>query len=149
MKLNANIESVMTANLSLKMTSTRPYLLRAIYEWLIDNQLTPYILVDAGMPNVKVPEQFVEDGKIILNIEPQAVGRLRIGNDAVEFDARFSGIGYHLFIPMLAIKAIYAFENGRGMVFNEEEDSGDKNPPPPSNQTALLKRGRPNLKIVK
>ncbi len=139
----------MTSSPSVKMTSSRPYLLRAIYEWLIDNQLTPYIMVDAVIPNVEVPERFVEDGKIILNIEPQAVGRLRMGNDAVEFDARFSGIAHHIFIPISAIKAIYAFENGRGMVFNEEEDGGDGNPPPPLSQKSPVKRGRPNLKIVK
>lgn len=137
----------MTSSRFIKMTTSRPYLLRAIYEWLLDNQLTPYIMVDAMLPKVEVPEQFVEDGKIILNIEPQAVGRLRMGNDAVEFDARFSGIAYHIFIPIVAIKAIYSFENGRGMVFNEEEDD-DSGHPPPSSHSAI-KRGRPNLKIVK
>ena len=113
------------------MNSSRPYLLRAIYEWLIDNQLTPYLMVDAMMPHVEVPERFIEDGKIVLNIEPQAVGALRLGNDAVEFDARFSGIAHHIYVPIQAVKAVYAFENGRGMVFNEEEDEeggGDTDP---------------------
>lgn len=135
------------------MIPSRPYLLRAIYEWLIDNQLTPYIMVDAMIPNVEVPERFVEDGKIVLNIEPQAAGRLRIGNDAVEFDASFSGITHHIFIPMLAIKAIYAFENGRGMVFNDEEmdRGGDWRipPSPKTGSTTLVKKGKPTLKIVK
>jgi stringent starvation protein B len=130
------------------MNSSRPYLLRAIYEWLVDNTLTPYIMVDAMIPHVEVPERFVEDGKIVLNIEPQAVGNLRLGNDAVEFDARFSGIGHHIFIPIQAIKAVYAFENGRGMVFSEEDDDDQHNPPPCGTKPPA-KKGRPNLKVVK
>jgi stringent starvation protein B len=133
------------------MTSSRPYLLRAIYEWLVDNQLTPYIMVDANSPQVAVPTRYVEDGKIVLNIEPQAVGALRMGNDAVEFDARFSGVAHHVYVPIRAVKAIYAFENGRGMVFGDEEDDGTT---PPSSTTTTdqkigVKKGRPELKIVK
>ena|SRR3990167_3261127 len=143
------------------MNSSRPYLLRAIYEWLVDNELTPYILVDATAPEVSVPERYVEEGKIILNIEMQAVGNLQLGNDAVEFDARFSGVAHHIYIPMLAVKAIYAFENGRGMVFNEDESGGHpsppQSPPPPPPPPSAGKdvfakknpRGRPNLKVVK
>ncbi|ABS78429.1 stringent starvation protein B [Coxiella burnetii RSA 331] len=138
--------------MAFEMNSSRPYLVRAIYDWVVDNQLTPYIMVDALMPDVEVPERFVENGKIVLNIEPQAVGRLRMGNDAVEFDARFSGVAHHIFIPVRAIKAIYAFENGRGMVFTEDEDGGnDGRTSPPSNSSVYkpVKKGRPNLKIVK
>ena len=129
------------------ISSSRPYLIRAIYDWLVDNRLTPYVMVDAGVPDVKAPEQFIEDGKIVLNIAPQAVGSLSLGNDALEFEASFSGIVHHLHIPVKAVKAIYAFENGRGMVFHEDDDqpdSGDATPPkndPP--------KGRPNLRIVK
>lgn len=130
------------------MNSSRPYLLRAIYEWLIDNTLTPYIMVDVIIPGVEVPKHFVENGQIVLNIEPQAVGNLRLGNDAVEFDARFSGVVHHIFIPVRAVKAIYAFENGRGMVFSEEED-GDEHNPPPSGIKPPIKKGRANLKVVK
>ena len=142
-----------TSSPSMKMISSR-HLLQAIYEWLIDKELTPYIMVDAMMPNVEVPKRFTEDGKIILNIKPQAVGRLRIDNDAVEFDARFSRIAHHLFIPIPAIKTIYAFENGRGVIFNEKEDGtggdGDENPLPlPPSQKAPVHQGRPKLKIVK
>ncbi len=129
------------------MTSSRPYLLRAIYEWLIDNQLTPYIMVDAMMLGVEVPERFVEDGKIILNVEAQAVAHLRLGNDAIEFDARFSGISHHVFVPIRAVKAIYAYENGRGMVFGDEE--GDDGQASSGKQKHPTKKGRPNLKIVK
>lgn len=129
------------------MTSSRPYLLRAIYEWLIDNRLTPYIMVDALLPHVEVPERFVEDGKIVLNIEPQAVMRLQLGNEALEFDARFSGISQHIYVPIRAVKAIYAFENGRGMVFSEEDNAGD--PPPAHELKSSTKKTKPNLKIVK
>lgn len=135
------------------MIPSRPYLLRALYEWLIDSQLTPYIMVDAMMPDVEVPERFVEDGKIVLNIEPQAAGRLRMGNDAIEFDARFSGIAHHIFIPVSAVKAIYAFENGRGMVFNDKDvyggGSDGGNQPPPTTGSGLVRKSRPTLKIVK
>ena len=107
------------------MNSSRPYLIRAIYEWVVDNTLTPYMLVDATMPNVAVPERFVEDGKIILNIAPQAIGGLNLGNESVEFDARFSGIAQHVYVPVQAVKAVYAFENGRGMVFSDDEGDDD------------------------
>lgn len=139
------------------MNSSRPYLLRAIYEWVIDNQLTPYIVVDAVVPAVEVPQRFVENAKIVLSIEPRAVGKLRMGDDAVEFDARFSGVAHHIFIPTRAIKAIYAFENGRGMIFTEEEDDGNDGKISFSSNNSgcsdkLMKQGnqgRPNLKIVK
>jgi stringent starvation protein B len=138
------------------MTSSRPYLIRAIYEWLVDNQLTPYLMVDAKYPDVDVPSQHIEDGKIVLNIEPQAVGNLSMKNDAVEFDARFSGVARHLYLPVLSIKAIYAFENGRGMIFSEDDEDDDvggeygiatdeSKAPEPKDK----KKGRPSLKIVK
>ena len=134
------------------MTSSRPYLLRAIYQWLVDNRLTPYILVNAMAPHVEVPERFVEDGKIILNIAEEAVAGLRLENDFVEFDARFSGITHHLFIPMHAVYAIYAYENGRGMMFNEG-DLGDDEPPPTvtpgSSPSRPPRKTKPQLKVVK
>lgn len=131
------------------MTSSRPYLLRAMYEWLADNALTPYIMIDAKLPGVAVPDRYVEDGKIVLNIDAQAVGALRMGNDAVEFDARFSGVAYHIYVPVPAVQAIYAFENGRGMVFGEEEE-GESSPPPVMQEAKpTIKKGRPELKIIK
>ena len=141
--------------MSFKMNSSRPYLLRAIYEWIIDNQLTPYIVVDAMVPAVEVPQRCVENAKIVLSIEPRAVGKLRMGDDAVEFDARFSGVAHHIFIPTQAIRAIYAFENGRGMIFTEEGngDGNDGKTPFSSDNSGcsdkLMRQGRPNLKIVK
>lgn len=144
------------------MTSSRPYLLRAIFDWLLDNGLTPYVMVDATQPNVAVPERFVEEGKIVLNIAPQAVGNLALGNETMEFDARFSGVSQHVYVPIDAVMAIYAFENGRGMVFGEDDDGGgpDDNSPrsgklhtigKPEKGNGPTKPGgkKPNLKIVK
>jgi len=132
------------------MTSSRPYLLRGIYDWLVDNRLTPYIMVDALFPHVMVPEQFVENGKIVLNIAPQAVANLQLNNDAVEFDARFSGVAHHIYIPVMAVKAIYAVENGRGMVFNEDDENDDDgNGPNPDDPKPPRHKGKPQLKVVK
>lgn len=130
------------------MTSSRPYLLRAMYEWLLDNSQTPYLMVNAASSGVVVPEKFVENGKIVLNVETTAVGNFRMGNDAVEFDARFKGQPFHVYLPMPAVMAIYSFENGRGMVFNEDDQSDDGSdggdgPAPPK------KKGRPSLKVIK
>ncbi len=102
------------------MTSSRPYLLKAIYEWISDNHLTPYLLVDALQENVQVPQQFVEDGKIVLNISLTAVRNLELEKDYISFNARFSGQPMQVYIPMTAALAIYAAENGQGMVFPEE-----------------------------
>lgn len=108
------------------MIPTRPYLIRAFYEWIIDNQLTPYILVDAEDPEVQVPQTFIEDGKIVLNICDTAANKLRMGNQVVTFDAKFSGDEMSIVAPVKNILAIYAKENGRGMVFGpEDEDWGD------------------------
>ena len=128
------------------MTSSRPYLIRAIYEWLVDNQLTPYVMVDAMAPHVEIPENYIEDGKIILNIAPMAVRDLSMTNTDIRFDARFSGITHHIYAPMQSVMAIYAFENGRGMVFSDEDD-GDTEPPEPGKPPRG--RGKPNLKVVK
>jgi stringent starvation protein B len=133
------------------ITSSRPYLIRAIYEWLVDNQLTPYVMVDAMAPHVEVPQQYVEDGKIVLNIAPQAVRGLNMNNEEIEFDARFSGITKHIYVPIMAVGAIYAFENGRGMVFSDEDE--DMPPPDGSGGDAKKskppKKGKPNLRVVK
>ncbi|WJW74835.1 ClpXP protease specificity-enhancing factor [Thiohalobacter sp. IOR34] len=127
------------------MTPSRPYLLRAINEWILDNQLTPYLLVDAEQPGVEVPRQFVENGKIVLNINPQAVQDLHLGNEALSFNARFQGKPWQIHIPIEAVLAIYAQENGRGMMFSEEEG----NEPPPSDDGQPPRGGRPSLKVVK
>lgn len=102
------------------MTSNRPYLLRAVHEWICDNGLTPYLLVDAGHAGVVVPPQVVNEGKVVLNIAPRAVARLEIGNDVVTCMARFSGVSQSIQVPIAAVQAIYARENGQGMLMAED-----------------------------
>ena len=131
------------------MTSNRPYLIRALYEWLLDNDLTPHLLVDADYENVEVPRQFVEEGRIVLNINPSAVMNLEMTNEMISFNARFGGKETDVLIPPLAVLGIYARENGRGMLFPDElegeeseDDPDDTDPTPPP-------KGRPALKVVK
>lgn len=128
------------------MTSRRPYLIRAIYEWVLDNELTPYLLVDATYPDTELPQQYIEDGRIVLNISPQSVRFLDINNDQISFTARFSGSSQTLFFPIGSVLAIYAKENGNGMLFD-----ADDVPPPSSPTTKPTKKasGRPILKVVK
>jgi stringent starvation protein B len=102
------------------MTSTRPYLIRAIHEWACDNGFTPHLLVDATGNDVTVPTEFVKDGKIILNIAHSAVSNLSLGNDFISFNARFSGVAREIFVPTSAVRAIYARENGVGMVLPDD-----------------------------
>lgn len=102
------------------MTSHRPYLLRALYEWIVDNGMTPHVLVDAGQPGVRVPQHAVKDGKVVLNIAERAVMHLQMDNEAVRFSARFGGVSHHVDVPVAAIVAIYARETGQGMVLPED-----------------------------
>jgi len=105
-------------------TSTKPYLLRAIYEWCVDSGYTPYISVVVG-PQTRVPVEYVRDGEIVLNIGPLATSRLSMGNDFIECTARFSGVARELSVPVSAVAAIYARENGHGMSFEVERASGE------------------------
>ncbi len=126
------------------MTSNRPYLLRALNEWIVDNGLTPYLLVDAQYPGTIVPNEFLQDGKIILNISNSAVKDLSLGNEVITCNARFSGKSMELFVPVGAVTAIYAKENGMGLLFPEEDTTG--------NNTGLSQsqdQKKPDLKIVK
>ena len=107
------------------ISSNRPYLIRALYEWLVDNDLTPHLLVDAGQEHVRVPSQFVRDGRIVLNIGPSAVNRLELGNKVICFNARFLGKSMDVLVPPAAVLGIYAKEDGRGMLFPEEEGDDD------------------------
>lgn len=111
------------------MISTRPYLIRAFYEWIVDSDCTPHIVVNAEEKDVVVPQEFVEGGQIVLNVSMPAVHNLALNNEAVSFQARFGGVAHDVYVPTHAVLAIYARENGRGMVFSEEEDS-----PPPGEQ---------------
>lgn len=129
------------------MTSSRPYIMRALYEWIVDNDCTPYVLVDASAADVMVPQQFVKDDQIVLNISPGAVMDLNISNEAVGFNGRFGGVATDVYVPISAVVGIYARENGQGMVFDPEEDGiepPDDSPPEPDKP-----EGRPSLKIVR
>ena len=105
----------------LNLTPTRPYLARAMYEWICDNNLTPYMLVDATQPHTEVPQQFVNDGQIVLNVVPHAVHMLNMSNDAVTFSARFGGVSRDIYVPINALLGIYAKENGQGLFFDPDE----------------------------
>lgn len=126
------------------MTSNRPYLIRAIHAWVVDNDCTPYLLVDALQPGVEVPEEHVEEGRIVLNISPRATERLLLGDDAIEFHARFGGRPTTVHVPITAVLAIYARENGQGMMFPPEEGGDEPPPDKPSRDDR-----RPALKVVK
>lgn len=130
------------------MTSSRPYLVRALYEWIVDNGMTPYLLVDAKFDQVTVPIEHVEDGKIILNVGPMAVTGIILGNDDVTFSARFSGNPFSVYLPIHSILAIYAKENGQGMMFGEDDGSG---PDPQNNGSddGGADNKRPSLRVVK
>ncbi|HGM6861681.1 TPA: ClpXP protease specificity-enhancing factor [Serratia rubidaea] len=103
-----------------QMTPRRPYLLRAFYDWLLDNQLTPHLVVDVTRPDVQVPMEFARDGQIVLNIAPRAVGNLQLGDNEVSFNARFGGVPRQVLVPLAAVLAIYARENGAGTMFEPE-----------------------------
>ena len=102
------------------MSSQRPYLLRALYEWIADNGMTPHVLVDARMPGVRVPVHAVKDGRIVLNIAERAVAKLELGNDAIRFTARFAGVSQAVMVPLEAVIAIYSRETGQGMAMPDE-----------------------------
>lgn len=134
------------------LSPTRPYLARAIYEWICDNQLTPYLLVDATQPNTMVPDQFVKDGQIVLNIAPHAVHQFHISNDAISFSARFGGVARDLYIPIQAVLGIYARENSQGLFFDPEEYAhiqSEENPlQSESAEEADTAKKKPNLRIL-
>jgi stringent starvation protein B len=141
-----------------KMTSNRPYLARAIYDWLVDNLLTPHVVVDAHTPGVSVPQQYVSNGQIILNIAPRAVGNFHMDLEAISFTTRFGGIPSNIYVPMPAVLGIYARENGQGMMFGpdliaDDEPPEDDPPPPPRTLKSVpskpSKAGKPTLKVIK
>ena len=133
------------------MHSTRPYLVRALYQWIADNQMTPHLTVDANYPGVRVPKQYIQDGKIILNISPSAVDDLSLENNSwVTFSARFSGVLQEIRLPTMSIMAVYAAENGRGMVFDPEETPPDDGGISDGDSDPLKKPdGKPHLEVVK
>lgn len=146
------------------MTPSRAYLLRALHEWILDNDSTPHMVVDATINDVMVPEHFVSDGQIVLNISPSAVQGLHLGDEAVEFSARFGGVSMHVYVPILAVMAVYAKETGEGMGFGFEPGiPGPDDPRPPSSPIKAVDKPkvpgtvspisgrakRPTLKVVK
>jgi stringent starvation protein B len=145
--------------------SRRPYLLRAMHEWMIDCGQTPHLIVDATRPHVQVPRAYVKDDRIVLNLSPAATQDLNLGNEWVMFSARFAGVVHHVQLPVSAVLGIYARENGQGMVFPDDEaaaptgSTADKpaqdsagEPPgdePPPTAPGSEPRSRSHLKIVK
>ena len=134
------------------MSSNRPYLLRALYEWIGDNDMTPYLLVDAGRDGVQVPHSTIKDGRVVLNIAARAVAQLDMGNRDIRFMARFGGVSQSVIVPVTAVLAIYAQETGQGMMLPEDgavlppdEDPSDDSPDPVDDGP---KRGG-HLRIVK
>ena len=127
----------------------RPYLLRAMHQWMTDSGHTPHLIVDAERAGVEVPRAYVKEGKIVLNVSSTATQRLQLGNENVEFDARFAGVIHRLRFPVSAVLGIYARETGEGMVFSEQ-DLGPE-PPPPTTPTTPpeVENKRPQLKLVK
>ena len=124
--------------------------MRALYEWIADNECTPYMLVDASVKDVLVPRQFVKEGQIVLNISAGAVVDLEISNDAVSFNGRFGGVATDIYVPVAAVIGIYARENGQGMVFDAEDNPDDGDTPPDDSPTSPSRpEGRPSLKVVK
>ncbi len=139
------------------MSSSRPYVMRALYEWILDNDCTPYVLVNAEEAGVDVPRQYVKDGQIVLNISPNAVVDLVIDNDSLHFNGRFGGVPIDVFVPMASVVGIYARENGQGMVFDRDDSPW---PEPPDGPPGSGGNGggpgkgnggdkRPSLKVVK
>lgn len=143
------------------MRSRRPYLLRAMYEWMVDTRQTPHILVDARQDGVVVPQASVHEGRIVLNIGTSAAHRLVLGNEQVEFDARFGGVSHHVVVPLAAVLAVYARETGQGMMFGLEDGepveapaaAGEgfepEDPTPGAAAPSATKKGRAKLKVVK
>lgn len=134
------------------MTPSRPYLIRAIYQWVVDNGTTPHLLVDVSKPSVKVPQEYVENNKIILNIGPMAAHGLILGNERIEFSARFAGKSLSVVVPIDSVLAIYARENGQGMVFNDDRShkTGETAARESAREDKPIKpSSRPRLRVVK
>ncbi len=132
------------------MTSSKPYLIRGLYEWLLDNEVTPYVLVDTSNPAVQIPRGIATDGKVVLNLSPGAIQQLEMTNEYLSFSARFSGVAQDVYCPIASVLAIYARENGEGMMFTSDADQVQIDSVEKSDMNAT--EGKPNkhgLKIVK
>lgn len=132
------------------MSSSKPYMMRALYEWIVDNNCTPHIVVDAHSSGVMVPQDYVnKNGEIVLNISPSAVQDLSLDNDAVRFSARFAGVSHDIYVPSAAVLGIYARENGRGMMFELESEPEPEPPKPESPAPSPGPAKKPGLRLVK
>ncbi len=132
------------------MTSSRPYMIRALYEWVVDNGFTPVIMVNASAEGARLPQQYVNaDGQIILNISPTAVIDLDLGNRAISFNARFGGIPTDVYVPVHSVMGIYARENGQGMNFDFEPPPEDPEPEPSEPSKKEGESRRATLRVVK
>lgn len=139
------------------MTSNKPYLIRAMYDWIADNQLTPYVLVDARVPGVRVPNSAIRDGYVVLNIAVRAVSDLELGNKSIRFLARFGGVSQQVDVPIEAVIRVYAQENEQGIVFSPEEQVGTPEAPAqdaaaegaPTSSDPPPRSGGPRLRVVK
>ncbi|WP_246505990.1 ClpXP protease specificity-enhancing factor [Kistimonas asteriae] len=145
----------------MSMTSSRPYIIRALYEWIVDNDCTPYLLVDTTVSGVDVPDQFAGEEQVVLNLAPMAIRDMDVSNEAVMFLARFGGRTFQVCVPVGAVMAIYAKENGQGMVFeveaqpegvhlvDSEVNDNEPSPEPDPKGPGRPPKGRPSLKVVK
>lgn len=130
------------------MLSSRPYLLRAMHEWIVDSGLTPHIIADAAHPEMVVPSTAVQEGKVVLNVSPSAVRDLLVDAEFVSFVARFGGVSQAVSVPTAAVEAIYARETGRGMMFSEDDAAAEDGNPESTEPEHQARRG-PNLRVVK
>lgn len=135
---------------NIPMTTNQPYLLKAFYDWIVDNELTPYVVVNANYPAVEVPQQFVKDGQIVLNTSPTACVHFNLDYDSLSFQARFGGQPFHIYIPSAAVVAIYARENGAGTVFTTKAESTNATAAVPK-ETAQKPpvKAKPTLTVIK
>lgn len=134
------------------MTSNRPYLIRAMYEWITDNGFTPYLLVDATVPGLKVPPHVAKDGRVVLNVAARAVAHLDLGNEMIRFMARFGGVSQEVLVPVRGVLAVYAQENGQGMMLgsaDDESESAEQPPETPDEGGGESKPRRSHLRVVK
>ena len=142
---------------TISITPTRPYMVRALYQWIEDNALTPYLMVDATAKNVQIPTEHVQDGRIVLNIASRATGNMSMENDYIHFSARFGGVSQEIWIPLPAVMGIYAKENSQGMFFDPseydnydpEEDSLATSKKSTSTETKPKRDNKAGLKVLK
>ena len=129
--------------------SKRPYLIRAMHEWMADNGHTPHVVVDASIDGVSVPREHVKDGKIILNISHSAAHNLKLSNNSVSFRARFSGVPFDVWVPIASVLGIYAKETGQGMIFSQGVDRPEPPEPESPDDRINVRSTRSHLKVVK